>query len=190
MCQAIPPLPTVCLHGVLRNSILFCVTYILCYNLPHNYNFSPLSFQTLSFTRWFNNLIYRVYLSPARESQNTCSLQSVCVHSISVSEDYMPSPINLNESKKDCSSRIPYRLLSVNSLQLLLGRTGFTKYVTLPLNVCPSGFKLFFGCQMHLKQLVLTILHQHQLSCLLWSSSENKILAILYTFVYFLFCSM
>jgi hypothetical protein len=68
----------------------------------------------------------------------------------------MPSPINLNESKKDCSARIPHRLLSVNLLQLLLGRTTFTKYITVPLNICPSGFKFFLGCQMHLKQLGLT----------------------------------
>lgn len=179
MCKAIPPLHTVCLHGVLRNNIPFCVTYILHYNLPHNYNFSPLSFHTLSFTSWFNNVVCIQFLPETAKTLVPCSL---CVYTLILYMKIdMPSPINLNESKRDCSARIPHRLLSVNLLQLLLDGTRFTKYVILPLNVCPSGFKFVLGCQMHLN--LLTILHQHQMSCLLWSSSENKILALLYTFV-------
>jgi hypothetical protein len=177
MCKAIPPLHTVCHHGVLRNNILFCVTYILHYNLPHNYNFSPLSFHTLDLIIWSLGCIQFL-----PETAITLAPYSLCVYTLLLYiKINMPSPINLNESKTDCSARIPHRLLSVNLLQLWLGGTGFTKYVTLPLNVCPSGFKFFLGCQMHLN--LLTILHQHQMSCLLWSCSENKILVLLYTFV-------
>ena len=157
------------------------IYYVIIYHIITIFHHSP----SIHYPSPVDLIIWSLGCIPLLpETAKTLAPYSLCVYTLFLyAKINMPSPINLNESKKDCSSRIPHGLLSVNLLQLLLGRTGFTKYVTLPLKVCPSGFKFFLGCQMHLKQLVLTILHQYQLSCLLWSSSENKILAILYMFV-------